>query len=103
MGKPILTHTITANSFDEISALSHAWIKKMEGKIEILDVTCSPSAKGHQFWTVEYYYLDKPWVQFTKEELEYIAETFHDALKDQPNDPVLRSIENKANEALGWM
>src|SRR3954466_10113987 len=102
MGKPILTHTITANSNDELDTLSHEWFKKMRGKIEVLDTESSGFKTAPMFIKIIYYYLDDRWVEFTLEELEYIAERFHDALKDQPDDKVLQLIEEKVEKALGW-
>jgi|SRR3954462_2522394 hypothetical protein len=102
MGKPILLHTITANSEEEVDRLSHEWFKEMRGKIEVLDTKSSEYRIKPAFLNIEYYYLDNPQVEFTLEELEYIAEHFHDELKDQPENKVLQSIEEKAEKALGW-
>jgi hypothetical protein len=102
MGKPILTHTITANSDEEVDTLYNQWYKEMRGKIEILDTKSSEYKTTPAFVEIEYYYLDNIWVEFTLEELEYIAEHFHDALKNQPDNKVLQIIEEKAEKALGW-
>src|SRR3954463_13137912 len=102
MGKPILIHTITANSDDEVDTLSHQWFKEMRGKIEVLDTKSSEYKITPAFLRIEYYYLDNPQVEFTLEELQYIAEHFHDALKNQPDNKVLQAVEEKAEKALGW-
>jgi hypothetical protein len=101
--KPILTHTITANSFDELNKLLNEWLKKMNGKIETLEMKGNELEKTYpKFLKTTYHYLDNRQVEFTLEELQYIAELFHDALKNQPDDKVLQSIEGKAEKALGW-
>jgi hypothetical protein len=109
MDKPILTHTITANSFEELENILHDWMKKMQGKIEILEMNEAFEVKGSDLerrypnsLKITYYYLDNRQVEFTLEELMYIAEHFHDVLKDQPDNKVLQAIEEKAEKALGW-
>jgi hypothetical protein len=74
----------------------------MRGKIEVLEMENSGFKSKPMFLKITYYYLDNVQVEFTVEELQYIFEDFHDALKDQPDNKVLQSIEKKASKALGW-
>src|SRR4051794_8953043 len=93
MDKPILAHTITANTFEELDQLLNDWLKKMQSKIEILEMKGNELEKTyHKFLKISYYYLDNRQVEFTMEELEYIAELFHDELKKQPDNKALQSI-----------
>jgi hypothetical protein len=103
MNKPILTHTITASSYDELDTMSHEWLKKMHGKIEVLETINIDPEKIHTYYLEFTYYMrDNRQVEFTMEELEYIAELFHDELKKQPDNKALQSIEKKVSNALGW-
>ena len=102
MSKPIVTHTITAKSFEEMDRLSHEWLNRMRGKIEILEMENNGFNSDPTSLKITYYYLDNVQVEFTIEELQYIFEVFHDAFKDNANDKVLQSIEKKTSKALGW-
>jgi hypothetical protein len=98
MDKHILTHIITASSYEEVDRLSREWLKKMRGKIEILEME---EVKPHSLKVV-YYLRDTIQVALTIDELQCISEWFHDAVKDFPCNKLYRSIERKANRALGW-
>jgi hypothetical protein len=102
MSKPIITHTITAKSLEEMDRLSHEWLKRMRGKIEILEMENNGFNSDPTSLKITYYYLDNVQIEYTIEELQYIFEHFHDALKNNSDDKVLQSIEKKTATALGW-
>ena len=102
IGKPVFTHTIIGNSYEELDILSNKCLDKMRGKIEILEMKDGEEKDYPQTFVITYYYRDTIQVEFTLEELEYIAEVFNDRLKDSPENTVIQSIVEKTVKAAGW-